>query len=92
VKGLMMVGLTLLNARAMTSAMAWAMLDFMVNLNEPCWTSKSQAQRMVGTIGANLSSLGCPNWHKLNKNSSTLQDVKEMSHLLVANIRDKQSP
>jgi hypothetical protein len=68
VRGLMMVGLTLLDARTTISAMPWVMLDFMVNLNKPCWEFRPQPKRMAGTIRANFPSLGCPHGHGLQLN------------------------
>jgi hypothetical protein len=39
--------------------MVWTKLNFIVNLNKPCWTSKSHLNKIARTIGENLSSLDC---------------------------------
>jgi hypothetical protein len=35
---------------------------FMFNLNMPCWTSKSQLERITWTIGANFPFLRLSTW------------------------------
>jgi hypothetical protein len=39
--------------------MAWVELDFIVNLNRPCWTSNSHLDKIIGTIKGDLLFLDC---------------------------------
>jgi hypothetical protein len=55
VRGLTIKGCALLLARATAFAIAWTILDFMVNLKSPYYTSTSQPKRMATTTRIDLS-------------------------------------